>query len=109
MKRIQVGLVALAVVSMLVLPSCKSNSEKIAQFCSDWKTIAEENKNDCAALGKAMKEMITEYDDVKLYGSTDDEGSQKAAESCQEAATFVMTCIDNKEVMEAMEMLEPKN
>lgn len=109
MKRIRTGLIAVAMISMFVLPSCKSNSEKIAEFCADWKTIAEENKGDCVALGKAMKEMITEYDDVKLYGSTDDEESKKAAETCQEAATFVMTCIDNKEVMEAMEMLEPKN
>ena len=92
-----------------VLTACGNNAEKIAAFCSDWKTAVEDNQNDCAKMGDDLKTVVLKHEDIKLYGRVDDDASKDAAASCQEAVDTLLKCIDDPNVKEAMDMLEAQN
>ena len=92
-----------------LLSACGNNAEKIAAFCSDWKTAIEDNKNDCEKMGEDLKTVVLKHEDIKLYGRVDDDASKDAAASCQEAVDTLLKCIDDPAVKEAMDLLEAQN
>jgi len=85
---------------------CKDNAEKITEFCTEWKSIADSSSDDCDAMGEGLHDLLDRYEDVHLYGRVDDEASQEAVAPCRDAAESMLKCASNSAVRDAIKRFD---
>lgn len=96
-----------ALAGFVFTQGCTSNAEKLAAFCTDFHAAAEENQNDCDAMGESLSEVMSTHKGVKTFGDPDDEASRDAMKACEEGGRIIAThCAGNASVAKALESLE---